>query len=361
MATTTATDVLSATDNYGKANTAFALALQQASNQREAAMIGLGADFSSQAGKVYTPNEVGGMLGGAGLDAGTTIKTGFGEGALATIDKTAVGNVYQQQEALDERGVGGTSGISQQAKALVGDQQGLASQQAVQDFQGQVAEANLAQATAKADLAGAGAALDTASGDETAVPKPEGAKTDPKSLLPLRKNTAGGIVKATNRGNYKTKVKPKGANLPKNPKAGQSFKGKGGVTSVYRPGGPDGAGWYKKGGAGASTPKPDAKKAPVPTGKPEGKKGAVIPKPKADIPKAPAKAPTAAPKAAPKAEAPKPKAEAPKAPTPAAKAAPAPPPKPAAPAPKPAAPAPKPAAPKPPPPPPPPPAKKGKK
>jgi len=335
MATTTATDVLSATDNYGKANTAFALALQQASNQREAAMIGLGADFSSQAGKVYTPNEVGGMLGGAGLDAGTTIKTGFGEGALATIDKTAVGNVYQQQEALDERGVGGTSGISQQAKALVGDQQGLASQQAVQDFQGAVAEANLAQASAKADLAGASAALDTATGDETPVPKPEGAKTDPKSLLPLRKNTAGGIVKATNRGNYKTKVNPKGGNLPKNPKAGQSFKGKGGVTSVYRPGGPDGAGWYKKGGAGTPTPKPDAKKAPVPTGKPEGKKGAVIPKPKADIPKAPAKAPTAAPKAAPKAEAPKPKAEAPKAP------------------------APKPAAPKSPPPPPP--AKKGKK
>jgi hypothetical protein len=354
MATTTATDVLSATDNYGKANTAFALALQQASNQREAAMIGLGADFSSQAGKVYTPNEVGGMLGGAGLDAGTTIKTGFGEGALATIDKTAVGNVYQQQEALDERGVGGTSGISQQAKALVGDQQGLASQQAVQDFQGQVAEANLAQATAKADLADAGAALDTATGDETAVPKPEGAKTDPKSLLPLRKNTAGRLVKASNRGNYKAKVNPKGANLPKNPKAGQSFKGKGGVTSVYRPGGPDGAGWYKKGGAGAPTPKPDAKKAPVPTGKPESKKGAVIPKPKADIPKAPAKAPTAAPKTAPKAEAPKPKAEAPKAPTPAAKAAPAPPPKPAAPAPKPAAP-------KPPPPPPPPAAKKGKK
>ena len=353
MATTTATDVLSATDNYGKAQTAFSLALAQAANQREQAMIGLGADFSSQAGKVYTPNEVGGMLGGAGLDAGTTIRTGFGEGALATIDKTAVGNVYQQQEALDERGVGGTSGISQQAKALVGDQQGLASQAAVQDFQGAVAEANLAQATAKSDLAGAEAALDTASGDETAVPKPEGAKTDPKSLLPLRKNTAGGIVKTTNRGNYKIKVKPKGANLPKNPKAGQSFKGKGGVTSVFRTGGPDGAGWYKKGGAGTPTPKPDAKKAPVPIGKPEGKKGAVIPKPKADIPKAPSKAPTAAPKAAPKAEAPKPKA-----PTPAAKAAPAPPPKAAAPAPKPVAPAPKPAAPKPPPPPP---AKKGKK
>lgn len=200
MATTTATDVLSATDNYGKANTAFALALQQASNQREAAMIGLGADFSSQAGKVYTPNEVGGMLGGAGLDAGTTIKTGFGEGALATIDKTAVGNVYQQQEALDERGVGGTSGISQQAKALVGDQQGLASQQAVQDFQGQVAEANLAQATAKADLAGAAAALDTASGDETPIAKPEGVvkpKVKPK-ITPKRQKELASARAAAN-------------------------------------------------------------------------------------------------------------------------------------------------------------------
>ena len=317
MATTTATDVLSATDNYGKANTAFALALQQASNQREAAMIGLGADFSSQAGKVYTPNEVGGMLGGAGLDAGTTIKTGFGEGALATIDKTAVGNVYQQQEALDERGVGGTSGISQQAKTLVGDQAALAGQEAVQGFQGKVAEANLLQTTAKADLAGASAALDTASGDTTPIPKPEGTKTDPKSLLPLRKNTKGGIVKAASRGNYKDKVNPKGANLPKNPKAGQSFKGKGGVTSVYRPGGPKGAGWYKKADDKAPTPKPDAKKTSAPKAE----------TPPGTTSKAPTPAPTpkaapvvgkgvTPPGTAPKAEAPKPKAEAPKAPTP---------------------------------------------
>jgi hypothetical protein len=311
MATTTATDVLSATDNYGRANTAFALALQQASNQREAAMIGLGADFSSQAGKVYTPNQVGDMLGGAGLDAGTTIKTGFGEGALATIDKTAVGNVYQQQEALDERGVGGTSGISQQAKALVGDQQGLASQQAVQDFQGKVAEANLAQATAKADLAGAAAALDTASGDKTAVPKPEGAvkpKVTPK-VTPKRQKELASARAAANQ-----KAKKEGRPMP-----------------------------YGKGGTVKPKPKPGVK--------PEGKKGAVIPKPKADIPKPPAKAPAKAPTAAPKAA---PKAEAPKAPTPAPKAAPTPPPKPAAPAPKPAAP-------KPPPPPPPPSAKKGKK
>jgi len=334
VATTTATDVLSATDNYGRANTAFALALQQASNQREAAMIGLGADFSSQAGKVYTPNEVGGMLGGAGLDAGTTIKTGFGEGALATIDKTAVGNVYQQQEALDERGVGGTSGISQQAKALVGDQQGLASQEAVQGFQGKVAEANLAQSTAKADLASAGAALDTASGDETAVPKPEGAvkpKVKPK-ITPKRQKELASARAAANQ-----KAKKEGKPMP---------YGKGGAPAPKA-----------KPGVKPGTPAAAGKKAPVPTGKPEGKKGAVIPKPKADIPKAPT----------PKAEAPKtaptvgkgvtPPGTAPKAPTPAAKAAPAPPPKPAAPAPKPAAPKPPP----PPPPPPPPAAKKGKK
>jgi hypothetical protein len=308
MATTTATDVLSATDNYGKANTAFALALQQASNQREAAMIGLGADFSSQAGKVYTPNEVGGMLGGAGLDAGTTIKTGFGEGALATIDKTAVGNVYQQQEALDERGVGGTSGISQQAKALVGDQQGLASQQAVQDFQGQVAEANLAQATAKADLAGAAAALDTASGDETPIAKPEGVvkpKVKPK-ITPKRQKELASARAAANQ-----RAKKAGKPMP---------YGKGGAVKPK-----------PKPGVKPGTPAAAGKKAPVPTGKPEGKKGAVIPKPKADIPKPPAKVPAKAPTAAPKAPAP---------------------------APKPAAPAPKPAAPKPPPPPP---AKKGKK
>ena len=333
MATTTATDVLSATDNYGKANTAFALALQQASNQREAAMIGLGADFSSQAGKVYTPNEVGGMLGGAGLDAGTTIKTGFGEGALATIDKTAVGNVYQQQEALDERGVSGASGISQQAKALVGDQQGLASQEAVQGFQGKVAEANLLQSTAKADLAGASAALDTASGDETPIPKPEGAvkpKVKPK-VTPKRQKQLASARAAANQ-----KAKKAGKPMP---------YGKGGAPAPK-----------PKPGVKPGTPAPAGKKAPVPTGKPEGKKGAVIPKaptPKTETPKA---APVVGKGVTPPGTAPKastPKAETPKAPTPAPKAAPtvgkgvtppgtAPAPKPAAP--KPAAPPPQPAA-----------------
>lgn len=324
MATTTATDVLSATDNYGKAQTAFSLALAMAANQREQAMIGLGADFSSQTGKVYTPNEVGGMLGGAGLDAGTTIRTGFGEGALATIDKTAVGNVYQQQEALDERGVGGTSGISQQAKTLVGDQAALASQEAVQDFQGKVAEANLLQSTAKADLAGASAELDTASGDETAVPKPEGVvkpNVKPKVTLKRQKELASARAAANQ------KAKKAGKPMP---------YGKGGTVKPK-----------PKPGVKPGTPAP--KKAPVPTGKPEGKKGAVIPKPKASIPKAPSKAPADAPKAAPKPDAKKAPATAPKAAPVVSKGV------------TPPGTAPKPAAPKPPPPPPPPAAKKGKK
>lgn len=241
MATTTANDILSATQNYGKAQTAFEIALKQAANQREQAMIGLGADFTTQGGKVITPNEGGVALGGEGLPSGTRISTGYGEGALSTIAKTQAGAVYEGQQALGERGVGG-GGTAAQAKLITQDQGALETQGAIQDFQGKVAAANLAEGAAKLDLATASADLATAQEEELPIGKPKAA-----SLLPLRANSKGGIVKAPSRGNYTSKVTPKGASVPKDPKAGQSFKGAGGVVSVYRPEGPKGAGWYKKG------------------------------------------------------------------------------------------------------------------
>ena len=218
MATTTANDILSATENYGKAQTAFSIAMAQAANQREQAMIGLGADFTTQSGKVITPNEGGIALGGEGLPTGTAIRTGFGEGALSTIAKTQAGAVYEGQQALGEKGVGGTSGVAGQAKLIVQDQGALETQAAIQDFQGKVATANTAESAAKLDLASASADLATA--QEEKLPVGGGKEF-------IRIGTPGG---------------PK---VPKNPKGGQKYTGPGGVTWQYRMNGPKGKGWYK--------------------------------------------------------------------------------------------------------------------
>lgn len=181
MATTNASDILSATQNYGKAQTAFEIALKQAANQREQAMIGLGADFTSQGGRVITPNEGGATLGGEGFEAGTRMSTGFGEGALPTIAKTQAGAVYEQQQALGEKGVGSTSGLAGQSKLVTQDQGALETQAAVQDFQAKVAEANLSQTTAKFDLASAEADLSTAQGEELSIPSKPGKPAKPNA------------------------------------------------------------------------------------------------------------------------------------------------------------------------------------
>lgn len=54
------------------------------------------------------------------------------------------------------------------------------------------------------------------------------------------------IVAAPNRGNYSVKGTPQGITIPKLPVAGSLVKGKAGVDFVYRPSGPEGAGYYKK-------------------------------------------------------------------------------------------------------------------
>jgi hypothetical protein len=217
MATTTANDILSATENYGKAQTAFSIAMAQAANQREQAMIGLGADFTTQSGNVITPNEGGIALGGEGLPTGTAIRTGFGEGALSTIAKTQAGAVYEGQQTLGEKGVGGTSGVAGQAKLIVQDQGVLETQAAIQDFQSKVATANTAESAAKLDLASASADLATA--QEEKLPTGGGKEF-------IRIGTPGGQA-------------------PKSPKGGQKYTGPGGVTWQYRMNGPKGKGWYK--------------------------------------------------------------------------------------------------------------------
>ena len=168
MATTTANDILSASENYGKAQTAFSLALGQAASQRQQAMIGLGADFTTQTGKVINPIQAGKALGGGGaLKEGTTMITGYGEGALPTITKTQASAVNEVQQALLEKGVGGTSGLAGQAKLVTQDQGALETQAAVLDVEGKIAQADLAQVAAKGDLRSAKGSLDTAMGVKT--------------------------------------------------------------------------------------------------------------------------------------------------------------------------------------------------
>lgn len=136
------TDILTATETYGKAKTAFALALSDAATKREQAMYQLGADISSQTGKVLTPNEVSQRLApdGQGL-AGTTMTTGFGQGALPTVAQEGVATTSAAVTGLGERGVGSTSGLTQQARLVSGEQTALATQEAIQTAQAAVANA----------------------------------------------------------------------------------------------------------------------------------------------------------------------------------------------------------------------------
>ena len=167
MATTTANDILSASENYGKAQSAFRLALEQSASQRQQAMISLGADFTTQTGKILTPNQAGKALGGGGLQEGTTMTTGYGEGALPTIAKTQAGAVNEVQQDLLEKGVGGTSGLAGQAKLVTQDQGALETEAAVFDVEGKIAQAALAQAAAKGDVRSAKGSLNTAMGVKT--------------------------------------------------------------------------------------------------------------------------------------------------------------------------------------------------
>jgi len=220
MATTTANDILSATQNYGKAQTAFEIALKQAANQREQAMIGLGADFTTQGGKVITPNEGGVALGGEGLPSGTRISTGFGEGALSTISKTQAGAVYQQEQALLEKGIVAGSGTAGQAKLITQDQGALETQGAIQDFQGKVAAANTAESAAKLDLATASADLATAQEEEVPIPgaKPVKKPKTKAELAKIRTKNASARAAANVKAKKEGRPMPYGAGGAPKPK-----------------------------------------------------------------------------------------------------------------------------------------------
>lgn len=165
------TDILTATETYGKAKTAFGIALAQAASQREASMYNLGADFTTQGGKTLTPNEVGTALGGPGLAPGTKMTTGFGEGALPSVQKEQTASVGETMQAATERGLGAGSGIAQQQKIAIQDTGALETQRAIQDAQAKVAEANAEQAGAALTEQQAEATYRTVAGQVAKKPK----------------------------------------------------------------------------------------------------------------------------------------------------------------------------------------------
>jgi hypothetical protein len=164
--------------------------VKQAANQREQAMIGLGADFTTQTGSVLSPGQVADAYGSAGDPSGLTMRTGFGEGALPTIAKTQAGAVYQQEQALLEKGVGGGSGVTGQAKLITQDQGAVETQSAIQDFQGKVAEAAVGEGAAKLDERNAAADVATAEGMVLRIGKGKKPKTKAEVAKIRNKNAS---------------------------------------------------------------------------------------------------------------------------------------------------------------------------
>jgi hypothetical protein len=182
-------------------------------------------------------------------------------GLLADIARSGASSEAEAVLGARAAGLGG-GGLAAQRRALVEAQtsgqlgqarseflSGLAG--ALQPIGGAYQQLQIAQAQAKAqeEAAKAAAATIPQTPEEQAMAAEAGDMTQEvsgvPSVMPTKPNTRGGILPSGSRGNYKVKTQPKG-NVPKSPKPGQTFQGKGGVTSVFRPQGPAGAGWYKK-------------------------------------------------------------------------------------------------------------------
>lgn len=166
-----ATDVITATENWGKAETAFQIALKNARVQREQALLDLGADVTRPTGKVMSVENAGKLYGPAGDPAvreRVSLRTGFGEGTLASISKEAAGEAYQATQALTERGVG-EGGLTGTARTLTTEAQKIGEEEAVKAAMGAISEANLGIAAAKEEALQAKAALDTVKGVRTKV------------------------------------------------------------------------------------------------------------------------------------------------------------------------------------------------
>lgn len=253
------------TTNAGQATVAYQDALNQAKNAQNAllrqygfTMPGAGGTYSVEAAQsAFDPNVLfntgtgqidQGMIQrlAGSLQAGTT-------GILSDITR---GGGAAEAEALAAGRASGIAGggLMAQRRALAESQTASQTGQAKSEFLAGIGEALSPIGSAYQQIA-IGTAQDKAAAEAAAAAaaslpqvSEEGAVTEPATVSQIfgKPNSKGGILPSGSRGNYKVKAQPKG-NVPKNPKPGQTFTGKQGVPVVYRPQGPQGSGWYKKG------------------------------------------------------------------------------------------------------------------
>ena len=160
-----ATDNITAVENYGKEQQAFAKALVDASTQRQQIMTDLGASIMTQSGRVITPTQAAKMLGpsGTGLPKTAKITTGFGEGALATNAKDEVAAAYTAARDIQNRGVG-EGGLTGQARTIGVEAGNVANQQAIEAGLRGIATVDASVAAAQQQSDAAKAILNTVRG-----------------------------------------------------------------------------------------------------------------------------------------------------------------------------------------------------
>ena len=205
--------------------------------------------FDDQGKAVMNMPTVGGQYGTTGLFAQSAQETAAEE-AQARLGMRAsgiTGGLARQREVLSESlGRQRMGALSGQLFAGLGQEYGT-----VRGSYSDLLAAQVEDATA----AGTGQAENATLTDPNAAVPPLPMVEEPvapvapepaSTIIPAAKNTVGGILPSGSRGNYNRRGNPTGSNLPKNPKAGQVYKGEGGVTFVYRSNGPAGKGWYRK-------------------------------------------------------------------------------------------------------------------
>jgi hypothetical protein len=261
------------TSSAASAAVAYQDALNQARNTQNALLRqygftapGVGGEYSVEGAQAaFDPNTLfdkatGGINQARLQELTSSLRTGS-TGLLSDI--TRGGATAEAEAIMGARAAGiGRGGLAAQRRALaeaqtagqLGEARGqfLAGLgEAMSPIGGAFQQLQIAEAQAKAQEEAAKAAASTIpqTAEEAAMAAEAGDMMQTAggatSVMPNKPNTKGGILGSGSRGNYKVKTQPKG-NVPKNPKPGQTFQGKGGVTAVFRPQGPSGAGWYKK-------------------------------------------------------------------------------------------------------------------
>jgi len=242
------------TSNLQTGGVQFQAALRNSQNAvssllRQAGVIMPGGDAASGIGGAFDPyNMISGTLSPEDL-AKMTAGTSYGaEGAYSEAYQ-AGGNVAAEQAMQSRsRGLGGGGLAAQRQELALMQTQGGAADvtknllTGIGEQYGISQQANVDELVRQADAATAAANTAAEGGSIT---NPEMA-VSPVASVVVTPDSVGPTIPTSNRGNFKRKGNPQGANVPKNPKPGQSYKGTGGVTFVYRSEGPKGPGWYSK-------------------------------------------------------------------------------------------------------------------